>query len=240
MKEIIRKYLYNHNYKGSVIQKLWIKISAPLNKIKFNHKSNNVLHLGNEVLLMVNSISKETGISIWPEFGSVLGAYREHSFISFDPDIDLGILSENYSEKLLDKFLMHGCKVQRKLYLVKDNHPSDLLELSLNYKGLVFDIFLSYLDAFEVNKRRLYVSYSKLDEINNTYKLKYYSVEYHPESSTNVQINNIGMNFPGDVRSYLEAIYGNNFMTPIKGWIPPKDNPILTFLDPNTIFSIEN
>jgi len=42
----------------------------------------------------VKEVLNRAGITFWPDWGTLLGFYREGDFIEFDPDIDLGVKRE--------------------------------------------------------------------------------------------------------------------------------------------------
>ena len=191
---------------------------------------------GDELIQLLNKVAFNCKVLIWPEFGTLLGAYRDKSFISFDPDIDLGILREQYSDALEKQLFSIGCVKVRDLVLVNVHTGEEkLLETTFSYKGLSFDLFLS--DVISDESRKVYVSYEQFDEINHFYNVKYYTLAYS-NTQEKVCINKNKMQYPGNVKQYLESIYGKSFMTPIKGWIPPKYNPVVTFV-PNTEFYVK-
>lgn len=236
MRENIRIFLYKHGYENSLIQRVWITLMTPFMKFNQKMRSRNVNMKGNELLGILMSLSEKNNVLIWPEFGTLLGAYRNKSFISYDPDIDIGMFAEDFTGPLMSSLEDIGVTKQRCMFLINnDTNEKKLVELTLNYKGLLFDIFLS--DRVDSDMRRVYVSYRKINEIDNKYNVKYYTVDYK-DSTEKILINGRPLYFPGNVKCYLESIYGKNFMTPIKGWIPPKYNPIMTYLD-NTEFFVE-
>jgi len=234
MNEKIRTFLYKHGYDNSLIQRVWITLMTPFISYNKKKRSKNVNQKGNELLDVLMSLSKKNNVIIWPEFGTLLGAYRNKSFISYDPDIDMGVFAEDFTDTLMVAIEELGVSKHRCMYLVnKGTKEKRLVELTLNYKGLLFDLFLS--DRIDSHTRRVYVSYSKISEIDNKYKVKYYTIDYNNDNEK-ICINGQNLSFPGNVNNYLESIYGKDYMTPIKGWIPPKYNPIMTYLDNNVYF----
>lgn len=237
MKQIIRYFLYKNGYNNSILQKVWITLMSPYVNYKNRQKSKRIRIIGEDLLLILKRISEQVGIDIWPEFGTLLGAYRDKSFISYDPDIDMGLFSDSFTDELMTALLKYGIKRKRSLYLIDSNsNEKRLIEMSLTYKGLIFDVFLS--DKVNENSRRVYVSYEKINELDNKYKVKFYTVEYSGGPVV-VQINDIKLHYPGDASVYLRSIYGDSFMTPIKDWRPPKRNHILTYLDETKIYAEE-
>ena len=67
------------------------------------------LELARKDLVKVNKAFKEAGISFFLMFGTLLGAVREGDLISYDKDIDLGILYEDSyklekAQKIFEKY----------------------------------------------------------------------------------------------------------------------------------------
>lgn len=138
----------------------------------------------------------------------MLGAYRNKSFISYDPDIDMGVFAEDFTDTLMVAIEELGVSKHRCMYLVnKETKEKRLVELTLNYKGLLFDLFLS--DRIDSHTRRVYVSYSKISEIDNKYKVKYYTIDYNNDNEK-ICINGQNLSFLGNVNNYLESIYGKD------------------------------
>lgn len=234
MKHQIRVFLYKYGYRDSIIQKIWIIVTRPFSKFFKSLKAKRVNSLGNEVLSILCTVSKQQGILIWPEFGTLLGAYRNKSFISYDPDIDVGILSDHSLEGLYSSLESYGISKHRCMFLVNTGTKQKrLVEVTLKYKGLCFDLFLC--DKLDSSRRRVFVAYAKIDELNNLYRVKYYTVNYN-DVTEQVRINQQELSFPGSVLDYLKSIYGEDFMIPIKDWTPPKDNPFLTFIEPEDYY----
>ena len=235
MKQFFRRIFYKLGYKDSFLQKLYISLMSSKAEAQKEEAAKKVNTIGDDILNIVVSVSKEQSVLIWPEFGTLLGAYRDKSFISFDTDIDLGILTTDFSDEVMNAFIDRGCKKVRQLHLASvQSEEKKLLETTLEYNGLNFDLFLS--DRIGDKQRKVYISYQKLDEIKSTYKCKYYTVDFAPNDACEVFINDIRLLYPANPEIYLKAIYGETFMVPIKGWIPPKVNPILTYMDSKKYF----
>lgn len=233
MKKKIRSFLYQHGYKDSLLQKIWILLTLPYKKYKENINIRNVQRKGDDLLNKIISISKECGVIIWPEYGTLLGAYREKSFISYDIDIDLGMLFSDFTSKFKNALAENGFKVVRSFYVVNQKTGmKEIRELTYNYNGLNFDLFLS--DLVE-EKRFIYVFPTRVNDIENKFNIKKYTVEFSTNFET-VTINNNKFAYPGRIKEYLKSIYGDNFMTPIKNWQPPKDNPNMIMLKSTEVY----
>lgn len=228
MKNKIRNFLYQHGYKNSLLQKIWILLSLPYKRYKEKIKIRNIQKKGDELLNEILNISKECGVIIWPEYGTLLGAYREKSFISHDIDIDLGILISDFTPELKKTLTKKGFSIVRYFNIVNfKTGKTEIRELTYNYKGINFDLFLSDI---ENNKRFVYVFPSKIDDLDNKFNIRKYTVEYCTELEQ-ITINKNKFTYPGNVKNYLKAIYGDNFMTPIKNWQPLQNNPAMVMLN---------
>lgn len=233
MKEKIRKFLYQHGYKNSIIQKTWILLSFPYKRYRDKIKIKNIQKKGNELLNEIINISKKCGITIWPEYGTLLGAYREKSFISYDIDIDLGILKSDFTPEFKKALSEKGFIIIRYFYIVNiKTGIKEIRELTYSYKGINFDLFLSDVEG---SKRAVYVFPSKINDLDNKFNIRKYTVEYSTELET-ITINNNNFTYPGNVKKYLKTIYGDNFMTPIKNWQAPQYNPNMIMLKNTEVY----
>lgn len=237
MKKAIRTYLYNHGYLNSPLQKIWVKITSPISKYRTQKRIKSVHETGMQLLSVINQIAQKHNVVIWPEFGTLLGAYRDKSFISFDPDIDLGMMINDFTPDFMKSLNNVGITPVRSLCRKFSSDGSEVIvEYTLLYRALKFDLFLSEKYG---NKRRVYVSTSKIDELKPYYNIKHYEVDYS-ENVERVSINNFELSYPGNANKYLKSIYGENFMTPIPNWRPPKTNPIMYVWDNKECYSIEH
>jgi lipopolysaccharide cholinephosphotransferase len=195
---------------GSFLQKKWAK-----HCLKKDYKARQkILHLyGLEALQAFKDACQECGTEYWLEFGSLLGAFRNGSFIPHDIDIDMGMMKDSYSQELEDKLISKG--------FVKD-HSFDLLdvksgkrttsECTFYYKGLAIDIF------FGIRQGESYKIYEyivgKGCVVSETIS---YSFDKFEGLST-VKINGLELSAPANPQKVLEFYYGKNFMKPDPNW----------------------
>lgn len=61
------------------------------NSIRFKTRKKRFLKYGNETLLKVKKALECENLLFWLDYGTLLGAYREHDFIKHDFDLDIGM-----------------------------------------------------------------------------------------------------------------------------------------------------
>lgn len=163
-------------------------------------------------------IFKNHNADLWLEFGSMLGAYRNHGFIPFDYDIDLSMYIEDLSPELIRDIYNYGFVIRRAFKQVRNQniHNKQITEFTLFYKGLPIDIFLN---TKEGDKRIMYVYNATLGEANlekNVFGVRKFILPNSKIEEINFLGIKIGM--PSNVKDCLSYYYGESFMTPIKNW----------------------
>ena len=107
-------------------------------KIKGIRANKRFLSHGEEVLAKVGDVFSELGITWWLEYGTLLGAVREHDFITHDVDIDIGLWHQDYDQNIEEIFLKYGfCK--KRAFLIDNGKYGR--EETFSYKGVDVDLF---------------------------------------------------------------------------------------------------
>ena len=133
------------HYEGSALQK-W-KHKRKQTKV-FEKKSILLKQYGNYMLDALFEVSNKYGIQIWLEFGTLLGAYREHDFITHDFDLDVGMYKDDYSMHFENDLYKKGFLKIRTFYLESVNSSEETItEVTFDYKGLQLDIFFNINDS---------------------------------------------------------------------------------------------
>jgi lipopolysaccharide cholinephosphotransferase len=147
-------------------------------------------------LLLMNSIFKEKNLKFTLLFGTLLGAVREHDFISYDTDTDIGIFEED-REKLLQ---IIPIILENGFSIIRTKEPDDLVTFMKDDE---------YIDVgiFRLIKRKLkeYYTYQGhliprafLDDLD---KIEFLGKEF---------------NVPKNKELYLTKTYGSGWKTPRK------------------------
>lgn len=125
-------------------------------------------------------------------YGTLLGAIRDHDFISHDEDIDLVILSEKRQAfiDLLPILHEYGFDVVR-------YDKRDLLSIMRNGEYIDFYIFKPYKDGLRISGCEL-------------------CPDYLIENTTGYEFKGDIYNVPADYEEFLLFEYGENWRTPIQ------------------------
>lgn len=188
-----------------------------INRYKFKRQSILMKKNGLEMLSAAESAFNEAGIKAFLTYGCLLGAYREHGFISYDPDIDLGIISDQIPENMDEVLKRYGFRPFRANYLNDSNKT--IVEKTYEYKKMHLDIFQYFKDGnelYSVIQRKHETKEWK--EANNTDGFpcdRSYvpSCEFEETDFLGVRVW-----IPSDADGWLRAIYSDSYMTPIRNW----------------------
>lgn len=161
-----------------------------------------------EVFAKVCNTLNLQNISYWPEFGTLLGIYRDHDFIKHDFDFDFGIHINNLDDvrKLL---ISEGFEVVHEYEGI--NHP-EIREITFNYLGINVDFFcFNDINDNEV-ACYLFAHYDMNRSGDYVYKIK--QIDFPVFELQRIVFKNIVVLIPKDVETHLKVSYGPSFMIP--------------------------
>lgn len=180
---------------------------------------------GIELLDRITDIGKRYNKSIWLEFGTLLGAFRDKSFIPYDYDIDISMIAEEYDLNFENALIKAGFKKKHFFYQYRDGLEPFLTEVTWSYHGINIDIFLN----FDSGGNRKVYCYGMKDEIsfkNGLWGVREYTFgAVHPLKKC--IINNHVFQAPNDTELSLLACYGESYMIPDPNYVSPKQNKYL-------------
>ena len=169
---------------------------------------------GKEVLGILNDVCTSCNKSLWLEFGTLLGAYREQNFIRHDYDMDLGMYNDEYDD-CFEKCLINKGFKKVHHFIQYRGLEKTLTEVTWSYHDFHVDIFLCIKDGEE----RHIFCYGKKDEEsfsqNKWEVLDYTLPKAYPLEK--VYISEIQCKAPANVKECLKKYYGDGFMKPDKG-----------------------
>ena len=169
---------------------------------------------GIDVLTFFKDCLDKQGIKFWLTSGTLLGAWREKSFIGHDMDIDVCVFAEHRDEakKILQE---NGFELLHEYGVVGSGVKEHAYELN----GVKIDVF--YVEK-EEDKFSVYVFFKEKAEQTdfNVIKILYPETGFVPYSFMYGEFL-----IPEKTIEYLVANYGENFMIPDKNWKYTKDIP---------------
>ncbi len=153
-----------------------------------------------EILKDATMALEKIGIISWLTDGTLLGYKRDATFISHDPDIDIGVYVSDWKKEILPAMEKQGFEIVHTFGTVDNG-----LEYSFKKDGVRFDIFFFYKHAETVS----HASY--IDNI----QLKF---EYPLFDLIPVYLLGQKFNIPNNAAQYIEIRYGKNWHIPDPIW----------------------
>ena len=163
-----------------------------------------------DLLKTVAEVFKQNNITFWLEFGTLLGAYREHDFIKHDCDVDFGAFLSD-ARKIRKVLLDAGFQLYHEFKIVND----DGLEDCYIYKHTTFDIFY-FREEGSVLYCNIFRSFGDKIWHDDFYQMQCMvrRIDIPNEGFTPYTFKGIRFNIPKNSEKRLKWSYGENFMTP--------------------------
>lgn len=172
---------------------------------------------GIETLVEADKAFKSFNAEMFPTFGTLLGAYREHGFIAHDFDLDVGVLGAQRPDDIAEKMAKFGFKLTRQFYVKETGRVT---EEQFEYKGVQIDVFY----YFEMEPDKLYCYVARRHETKDWREANqsdgFPCVLWPCDKCTMEEVDFLGhpIKMPTLRKNWLSDIYGEDFMTPIKNW----------------------
>lgn len=148
-----------------------------------------------------------SNLRFWPEFGTLLGIYRDGDFIKYDNDFDFGAFVDDIDA--IHSLLTSAGFVREYLYYSKELNY--VREATYSWKGVHIDIF--YFKSEEEHDICYSFIPNSIDGQNGLcYKIKYFTfekIELMP-----IVFKGLKLTIPKDTQHHLMVSYGPHFMIP--------------------------
>lgn len=196
--------------------KIYKPIVEFINRIKFEIQARKMKKNGLEMLEAADKTLSGLGVQAFLTYGALLGAYREKGFISYDPDIDLGIVASTLPENLHEEMEKAGFHLERQGYF---KETGVIYEETYLYKGIHLDIFFYFEDGDDL--------YSVIARKHETKEWKEANAtdgfpcdrSYVPKTEfERREFLGLKVYMPVKTHEWLTDIYSDSYMTPVKNW----------------------
>ena len=195
---------------------LYKKIVEYINYFKAEIHSRRIQKNGLQMLSTAVQVFEEMNVRAFLTYGVLLGSYRDHGFISYDPDIDLGVLYHELPDNLHQKMADAGFHLHHQAYF-KDTNT--VFEETYIYNNLHLDIFYYFQegdDYYSVIARKHETKEWKDANATDGFPCDRSYVpacNFEKRDFLGVQVY-----MPTDTDGWLRAIYSDSYMIPIKNW----------------------
>lgn len=177
-----------------------------------------------DMLAIAVKIMDKEDVCYWIDFGTLLGAIRNHDFIAYDGDIDIAVLHTE-AEKLVPA--LKACEdfdVTHEYWV-----NGKIAQISCEYHSLNMDFCFYYPEAKEPYNYCCYLC-SFEESISKNIKDNKYPVSVIQSSIPykgvkKYDFKGLIVNIPQNEVEYLVANYGENYMVPNKKWDYLNDAP---------------
>lgn len=189
-------------------------------KLKFRIQAHRMRKNGLQMFYEANKALTAINMRPFLVYGTLLGAYREHGFISYDPDIDLGVFETEISPDMHSKMQAAGFQLVKQIYI---GDTQKVVEETYEYQKIHLDIFIYMKDGEDW--------YSVIQHRHETKEWKEANAtdgfpcerSYVPDSDLErIDFMGISVYIPEKADEWLRAMYSDSYMTPVKNWSPEK------------------
>lgn len=171
---------------------------------------------GNKILLIkVDEMLSAKGLQYWLNYGTLLGAYRDHAFIPHDYDLDIGMWWKD-QKGVRELFLENGFKLINEFHFGSWDTP-EKTEFRFEYAGTFIDV-----DFYSIDENQMAFTYNPLLKKGIDYTICNVKLPVIAERINNPirgleKMEFIGHYFlvPSNTEEYLIYNYGENYRTPL-------------------------
>ena len=157
----------------------------------------------NECLTDMNTILNDNNQEYFLVYGTLLGQHRENKFIEHDNDIDIGIFQNKFNPNIKNRILNSN----KFTFLHDFGKLADSYECTFTHNnGVSIDIFIHYLI-----KDNYYYTTSFTGKCDSK-MIGYCKWGHHIDGLTKIKFLGKEYNIPKNTHTYLEEMYGENFM----------------------------
>lgn len=156
-------------------------------------------------LVDVTRILSKHNVVHWIQNGTLLGLYREGTFIEHDTDIDLGVLAETFTVDCYKDLLKNHFHLKHVFGLIENS-----FEIALCRFNIGVDLFFHYV----IDDTQYHCIFDDWTAVS----YRRYDYRYKPFQAKRKMYLGTELFVPEDELAVLVANYGTNWKTPKKRW----------------------
>lgn len=164
-----------------------------------------------DFLKLITDELDKNNIPYWLECGTLLGAYRNNSFIEYDNDIDIGILNDysNNVNSVIDE-LSSNSYIEKLKYVHNGELSYDkIIKVMYKKDGIISNCRWMDIYFFRKNKDRI-ESCLFSDDTTSRFQANLYQIE----NLETINLEDCQFKCPKNVSKFLKVRYGEDFMIP--------------------------
>lgn len=188
-----------------------------INRMKSKKMSKYVNKYGLATLCEMDEAFSSVGVKMCLMYGTLLGGYREHGFISYDPDIDVAVRADSLPENYSDVLKKHGFDLIKQNFF-KEN--GQVIEECYRRNGISIDVFMMFPSddgTIKIYSPRKH-EYKEWKEANATDGFPTECQTVDQCDFERQPFMDKSFYFPVKINEWLTDMYSENYMTPIKNY----------------------
>lgn len=172
---------------------------------------------GTQTLIDFDNACRKAGVQMIPFFGTQLGLFRDKGFIPYDNDIDVAVIASQRPDNFVKILEDAGFRLELVFYFKESG-----LEVTEHYvrNHVQVDIFNLY--DYSEQDYCCYVAYrhetKDWKEANQTDGFPFGLWPFVKSGLTEQEYFGHRFYMPDKTEEWLKGVYGEDFMTPVKGW----------------------
>lgn len=195
---------------------LYTPVVKVVNRLKTPLMARQVRKHGVEALATMDEVLSGMNVRMFLVYGTLLGAYREHGFIPYDFDLDVGVLESEFPKEHIQKILDKGFKLEKQHYVKEDGR---ILVETYIWKSVGIDIYVvkEEGDIWKIYSPRKH-EYKEWKDANES---DGFPVECQIVGKTDLERRDFlgyKLYMPVNTHEWLVDMYTDTYMTPIKNF----------------------
>ena len=156
-------------------------------------------------LVDITNILSKHNVTHWIQNGTLLGFYREGTFIEHDTDIDFGVLAETFTVDCYRELLNNDFQLKHVFGFLENS-----FEITLSRLDVRADLFFHYI----IDDTQYHCIFDDWTSVS----YRRYDYKYKPFKVKRKMYLDAELFVPEDELAIIEANYGMNWQTPNKTW----------------------